>query len=495
MSHHNSINVNLPQKVNLEIRNQSEAVLDTAILPTKLDDKFLISGQGSLVFRLSKKGRKAKSLSVVFSTPLTFPKDHLNKEIGQLKLTISPTYAKFQYRKDSSGEWQDFELRNGKIHSEEKYQENRAKGKIDKKEGIDNPIVYPKDLYSIGIDPNEECLYWISVDALNKRLLFGKGEMRHNTRLLDYKYDLPKNLFNKTKKRRHDFIENLSGFQLSKGIKAVTLWKDPVVVEPPVLVVSSKDFTMDIAAAGTATTASSLSKECQILYGNVADFELSTPDFPDFEQAIEYSIRTKGCIGNDILRKKLDSDTFGGKDGGDAEPKSFEEVFKEVYLRITLGQSQGESPGIPYVMEIWPSGCASPVHQHGSTHAIIKVLRGSINVDLFRMLPGETGSGKPFGAAEFHPGDVTYLMPEVNQFHLLKNEHKNVDTCITIQCYSYGQNDSVHHSTFDYNENHELGHFDPISDYDFIAFKAKVKEEWEEYLNSKFWLTYKPKNK
>lgn len=251
---------------------------------------------------------------------------------------------------------------------------------------------------------------------------------------------------------------------------------------------------MDMAAAGTATTASSLSKECQILYGNVADFELNTPDFPDFEQAIEYSIRTEGCVGNDILIKKLNSNTFDtGGDSGE-ESKSEEQEYKEVYLRITLGQSQGESPGIPYVMEIWPSGCASPVHQHGSTHAIIKVLRGTIDVDLYRMLPGKKSSGKPFGAAEFKPGDVTYLMPEVNQFHLLKNKHKNADTCITIQCYSYGQSDDNHHATFDYMENHKLGHFDPISDYDFLDFKAKVKEEWEKYLSNKFWLTYEPED-
>jgi len=29
---------------------------------------------------------------------------------------------------------------------------------------------------------------------------------------------------------------------------------------------------------------------------------------------------------------------------------------KKAYLRITMGKGMGESPGIPYVLEIWPKG-------------------------------------------------------------------------------------------------------------------------------------------
>ena len=184
-------------------------------------------------------------------------------------------------------------------------------------------------------------------------------------------------------------------------------------------------------------------------------------------------------MGNEILNYKIKNSPFAG--GGESE-------YKELYLRITLGYSQGESPGIPYVMEIWPVGCASPVHHHGYTHAVIKVLRGEIDVDLYRMLPSESSSNDPLGTVSFGKNEVTYIMPEVNQYHLLKNNLKNTDTCITIQCYSYGQNDDVHYSTFDYVENGKIDHFNPISDYDFLAFKAKVKEEWTSYLNTRFWM-------
>jgi hypothetical protein len=38
----------------------------------------------------------------------------------------------------------------------------------------------------------------------------------------------------------------------------------------------------------------------------------------------------------------------------------------ETYLRITLGHSLGKSPGIPYVLEIWPTSNYSPIHNHGN---------------------------------------------------------------------------------------------------------------------------------
>lgn len=47
--------------------------------------------------------------------------------------------------------------------------------------------------------------------------------------------------------------------------------------------------------------------------------------------------------------------------------------FLATYLRITLGQSLGNSPGQPYVVEIWPPGHYSSIHDHGDACAVIKV--------------------------------------------------------------------------------------------------------------------------
>jgi len=103
-------------------------------------------------------------------------------------------------------------------------------------------------------------------------------------------------------------------------------------------------------------------------------------------------------------------------------------------LRITLGRNSGESPGIPYVMEIWPSNHYSPIHSHADSNAIIRVLHSSINVKLFPFL-SEGENIDPFGEADFEKDDITWLSPELNQIHQLRNNTS--DVCITIQCYMY----------------------------------------------------------
>ena len=61
-----------------------------------------------------------------------------------------------------------------------------------------------------------------------------------------------------------------------------------------------------------------------------------------------YSIQTDGALLNNLLKTKS-------------------------YLRITMGKARGESPGVPYVLEIWPRGSRSVIHNHGAVCAVIKV--------------------------------------------------------------------------------------------------------------------------
>ncbi|MGB0838903.1 MAG: cysteine dioxygenase [Chitinophagales bacterium] len=375
---------------------------------------------------------------------------------------------------------------------------NTATFYIKTKEGL-TPLVpqeylTPSDDFSIGIDSNPHCVYWVSIDSFNKRLRYGKGERRASTVLLESVYDEAKTLFTKDKEEKFPFINRLKYINADDNCALSHAWTDPVTVEPPAIVVPSSQFTMNDAAATAATTPSSLSTECQVLYGNVTgeNFSINTPDFPDFEQAIEYSLRTPGKLAYRIIDFKLRNNEFsdGGEKKADApaQVKHVEDDYKEVYLRITLGVSEGESPGVPYVMEIWPPGCGSPIHHHGYTHAIIKVLRGAIDVDIYRMLPMEDNPTKPLKSVRFKKDDVTYLMPQVNQFHRLRNHIDQKETCITIQCYSYAHDDDIHYPTFNYIENGELGHFEPLSDYDFLKFKAEIKKEWEDYLkDNEFW--------
>jgi hypothetical protein len=206
-------------------------------------------------------------------------------------------------------------------------------------------------------------------------------------------------------------------------------------------------------AANTVLPKANLTAMGQKLYANISgeNFVLNTPDFPDFAEAIEYSIATPGCWAHEKLLEK--SSEFGTPNP------------REVYLRITLGKNGGESPGIPYVMEIWPANCYSPIHNHANANAIIRVLHGQIKVFLYPFLseiqkinndpllpinPKDTYGNKNFASKVFSEGDITWISAVQNQTHQLYNPNIGGPTCITIQCYMYDESDTAHYAFFDY---------------------------------------------
>ena len=52
---------------------------------------------------------------------------------------------------------------------------------------------------------------------------------------------------------------------------------------------------------------------------------------------------------------------------------------RQCYVRVSVGLPCGTSPGIPYVMEIWPPGHFSPIHNHGNAFGVVRLLHGSIS--------------------------------------------------------------------------------------------------------------------
>ena len=219
---------------------------------------------------------------------------------------------------------------------------------------------------------------------------------------------------------------------------------------------------------------SNLSIIGQKLYDCISgkNFVLNTPDFPQFSKAIEYSIKTPGKWCHECLKRKANE---FDKD----KPNE-----KETYLRITLGENNGESPGIPYVMEIWPVGHYSPIHNHGGASAIVRVLHGAINVSLFPFLSGDQLD--PFAITDFKKGDITWISPSLNQVHQLKNLETNTETCITIQCYMYRQDNTTHYDYFDYlDASGTKQAYEPDSDMDFLDFKAIMRREWLEAKQTK----------
>lgn len=315
-----------------------------------------------------------------------------------------------------------------------------------------------------GLSSKSGSFYWFSLDSQNQRLYAGVGEPRIETECFSYQFDPTDRLWEANKL----FIESLVSISLPESIKPKRLLKNPILNVTPLLVKGVDDLTIDDIAGTEYLPSAALPVTAQILYNYVSSkkFTLNTPDFPDFADAIEYSIKTPGLWCNTKLKEKA---TEFGKDPNPLE----------TYLRITLGQNNGESPGIPYVMEIWPVGHYSPIHNHSNANAIIRVLHGNIHVSLYPFLCDESETTPPFAEKNFKKDDITWLSANLNQVHMLKNLDTNTDTCITIQCYMYDEDDSKHYDYFDYLDNiHAKKQFEPNTDMDFNDFKKKMREEW-----------------
>lgn len=306
--------------------------------------------------------------------------------------------------------------------------------------------------------------YWISIDSQNQLLQAGVGEARIETACYRYQFDRNDKLWELNKA----FLESIINIRLPNYMTPLRLLKNPITSSVPLIVKGTNQITMMDIANNSCLPYSSLCLAAQSIYNCVSgeNFTLDTEDFPDFSKAIEYSINTPGLWCNTRLKEK-------------ANEFSKTSHPLETYLRITLGQNNGESPGIPYVMEIWPVGHYSPVHNHGGSNAIIRVLHGNIHVKLYPYLCDDNEGVEPFAESDFSVNDITWLSPTLNQVHQLKNLETNTETCITIQCYLYSNNDTLHYDYFDYiGDKHAKQQFEPDSDMDFIEFKNKMLHEW-----------------
>lgn len=313
-----------------------------------------------------------------------------------------------------------------------------------------------------GLSELKGAYYWFNIDSQNQNLYAGIGEARLDNIIYTYK-------FSHNDKQFLESIVDLRVSSESKFVKLLRLLGDPVNAIIPLKVKDMDDLTMDDIANSRYMPKANLSTISQKLYNCIAGkrFILDDDNFPDFSKAIEYSIATPNMWCNKTLKKKS---TEFSKD----KPN-----ILETYLRITLGDNNGESPGIPYVMEIWPVGHYSPIHNHSEANAIIRVLHGKINVSLYPFLCGEKDGVQPFSNASFCKDEITWISPTLNQTHKLLNEKTNKDTCITIQCYMYDNENSKHYDYFDYLDEHgNIMQYEPDSDMDFVSFKNKMRDEW-----------------
>lgn len=295
--------------------------------------------------------------------------------------------------------------------------------------------------------------YWLSLDSNNQRLRYGQGEPLRPLMRFEFTWTDQDPLAS--------FAHQLQLITLTGEITPpVLVLEMPVNLTPAPQVIAASELSLEIIAANTASVVSDLPAACQTLYNHVASpgINLAPADFPEFAQAIQYSIVTPGALCYEKLREK--DPIFG-------------------YLRITLDPNLGDSPGQPYVLEIWPAGNGSPIHNHGHACAVIKVLHGQIQVAWYSALSPEIT--EPWGSMIAHAGQITFLTPNCYQIHRLFNPSPKAggDFCATIQCYQYPADDLSHYEYFDYLEDGEIKHFLPDSDWTYLEFKAAIHAEWD----------------
>lgn len=296
--------------------------------------------------------------------------------------------------------------------------------------------------------------YWMSLDSNNGRLRYGKGEMLRELMLFEYGWAGGQSeLVRFARDLQHIRIE---GTQVDQ----VRILDMPVIQSPSPHIIASSEVTMEIIAGNSASVIDDLPSACRRLYANVSGpgMTLAPPDFPEFAQAIQYSIVTPGALCHRKLQEK--DPEFG-------------------YLRVTLDTNMGDSPGQPYVLEIWPAGNGSPIHDHGNACAVIKVLHGQIRIAWFSALSPQIA--QPWGSTIAHAGEVTFLTPDCYQIHQLFNPSPKDggSFCATIQCYRYMDGDMRHYEYFDYIEDGRVKQFLPDSDWSYLEFKEAIQQEWK----------------
>jgi hypothetical protein len=313
-----------------------------------------------------------------------------------------------------------------------------------------------------GLIPAKNVFYWVSLDSQHQAIKFGIGEARPET--VKFAYNLLTDYPNLQEPESYKkFFESLSTIKNISNIKPIKLLRDPIINPVPLKIKRIDELTMSDIAEYKYLPHAFLTQTNQQLFNCISgkNFVLDDDYFPDFSKAIQHSIITKGCW---CYKKLQEKSTEFNPDNPN---------INETYLRITLGRNSGESPGIPYVMEIWPSNNYSPIHSHADSNAVIRVLHGSIHVTLFPFL----GATEPFGNSDFEKDDITWLSPELNQIHQLRNNTD--DVCITIQCYMYGLDNAKHYDYFDYlDDNKNIVQYEPDSDSDFVKFKEIIRTEW-----------------
>lgn len=151
---------------------------------------------------------------------------------------------------------------------------------------------------------------------------------------------------------------------------------------------------------------------------------------------------------------------------------------KQAYIRIDCFGADVKSP---CVLEIWPGGCYSPIHEHAGATGIIKGLVGRVDVMLYEQKLLEPAL-KKVGMLTLSKGDTGWLSQsygkQLYQIHQVYCPMAEDDYAATFHIYINWQKE-----TFSYCENNEENsncqqkEFVTVSHYHWHDLKSILMEE------------------
>lgn len=362
----------------------------------------------------------------------------------------------------------------------------------------------------VGYDPETMTSYWFSLNRENLVIKYGKGYFMEETTLLTYDFLAGLNTEESIKRRcsmktifgpgacrtlqLHDMFtkkdlptyhvratmheqctapkfttEELTGtpqgdanccpsencLQSASSAVDVHYYPHPLTVNWPFLVKNSAESSLFDLDKNDFIFTASLPLECQELYANIASTKVDLDWAPQPQQhklsdAIRYSFETEGKALHEKLKQK-----------------------KMKYIRVTVGPLRSQSPGIPYILELWPKNHGSPVHCHGNSYGVIKVIHGGLRAEVYNC-----DMKTILKHYNIRKGDITWMSPFWYQCHRLFNDTN--DFCATLQCYRYGAADKKMCPFFDYvNPDGSYGEFFPNGDFTFGELNDVVLSEYQ----------------
>ena len=351
------------------------------------------------------------------------------------------------------------------------------------------------EVHNEGVGYNkQDTSYWFSLNRNSLVMKYGKGYFMEETTLLTYDFLAGLTADEKMKKRYdmkdlfgpecqkllelHDFLREegpaievkwLPNYYSQHQVHTqkdkddinnkVEFYPIPLTVNCPFLIKDSSEISLFELDRNDYTFTACLPPECQELYSNITSSRMELDWVPAHQKyklsdAIRYSFENKGKALREKLRHK-----------------------KMKYIRVTVGPHRSWSPGIPYVLELWPKSQGSPVHCHGNSYGVIKVLYGELQIKIYN-------KDMKTMVKEYHvkKGDVTWMTPHWYQSHQLFNDSD--DFSATIQCYRYGSADTKMRPYFDYvNDDGSLGEFLPNCDFTFTELNQIVLDEYSKHIS------------